>query len=91
MSEPKPPATRIPTIKRITALLRCLTSTWPSDSNMSQVCRMFTFGSNWGKEIGRMSDVFPVTTNDERDPREDENEEKRREAEIKGDKPPHHD
>ena len=58
---------------------------------MAQVCRMFTFGSNWGKEIGRMSDVFPVTTNDERDPREDENEEKRREAEIKGDKPPHHD
>lgn len=52
---------------------------------------MITFGSNWGKEIGRMSDVFPVTTNDERDPREDENEEKRREAEIKGDKPPHHD
>ena len=37
-----------------------------------------------------MSHVFPVTTEDERDPREDQNEENRREAEIKGDKPPHH-
>ncbi|MEY3973392.1 MAG: hypothetical protein RJA71_704 [Actinomycetota bacterium] len=38
-----------------------------------------------------MSDVFPVTTEDERDPREDQSEDARREAEIKGDKPPHHD
>ena len=37
-----------------------------------------------------MSDVFPVTTEDERDPREDKCEERRREDEIKGDKPPHH-
>ena len=38
-----------------------------------------------------MSDVFPVTTDDERDPREDQNENRKREDEIKGDKPPHHD
>jgi hypothetical protein len=38
----------------------------------------------------RMSDVFPVTTDDERDPREDEKADKQREDEIKGDKPPHH-
>jgi len=37
-----------------------------------------------------MSQLFPATTEDERDPREDQNEENRREAEIKGDKPPHH-
>ena len=37
-----------------------------------------------------MSDVFPATTEDERDPREDQSEDSRREAEIKGDKPPHH-
>jgi hypothetical protein len=40
--------------------------------------------------ILRMSGVFPVTTEDERDPREDKGEESRREEEIKGDKPPHH-
>ena len=40
--------------------------------------------------ILRMSDVFPVKTQDERDPREDKGEERRREEEIKGDKPPHH-
>jgi hypothetical protein len=38
----------------------------------------------------RMSDVFPATTDDERDPREDERADAQREAEIKGDKPPHH-
>jgi hypothetical protein len=38
----------------------------------------------------RMSDVFPATTDDERDPREDQKEDRRREEEIKGDKPPHH-
>jgi len=37
-----------------------------------------------------MSKLFPATTEDERDPREDQNEENRREAEIKSDKPPHH-
>jgi hypothetical protein len=37
-----------------------------------------------------MSDVFPVTTDDECDPREDEKADKQREDEIKGDKPPHH-
>ena len=37
-----------------------------------------------------MSQLFPATTEDERDPREDQNEENRREAEIKSDKPPHH-
>ena len=38
----------------------------------------------------RVSDVFPATTSDARDPREDQNEDRRREEEIKGDKPPHH-
>ena len=38
-----------------------------------------------------MSNVFPETTNDERDPREDAAEESKRLEEIKGDKPPHHD
>jgi hypothetical protein len=37
-----------------------------------------------------MSQVFPATTEDERDPREDQSDDLRREAEIKGDKPPHH-
>ena len=37
-----------------------------------------------------MSDIFPSTTGDERDPREDQNGERRREEEIKGDVPPHH-
>ncbi len=37
-----------------------------------------------------MSDVFPATPDDERDPREDQKEDRRREEEIKGDKPPHH-
>jgi hypothetical protein len=37
-----------------------------------------------------MSDVFPATTDDERDPREDESADAQREAEIRGDKPPHH-
>lgn len=41
--------------------------------------------------IARMSDVFPATTEDERDPREDQSEDAKRMAEIKGDKPPHHD
>ena len=34
-----------------------------------------------------MSQLFPDATEDERDPREDQNEERRREEEIKGDKP----
>jgi hypothetical protein len=38
----------------------------------------------------RVSDVFPATTDDERDPREDQKEDRKREEEIKGDKPPHH-
>lgn len=37
-----------------------------------------------------MSNIFPETTDDERDPREDQNEDRRREDEIKGDRPPHH-
>ena len=45
----------------------------------------------WSQVFSRMSDVFPVTTEDERDPREDQNEDRKREEEIKGDKPPHHD
>ena len=38
-----------------------------------------------------MSDLFPSSTEDERDPREDQSDSKNREDEIKGDKPPHHD
>jgi hypothetical protein len=38
-----------------------------------------------------MSEVFPSTTDDERDPREDQNDDKKRDAEIKSDKQPHHD
>jgi hypothetical protein len=38
-----------------------------------------------------MSEVFPVTTEDERDPREDQKDDRKREEEIRGDKPPHHD
>jgi hypothetical protein len=37
-----------------------------------------------------MSNLFPSTTDDERDPREDSTDESKRIAEIKGDKPPHH-
>lgn len=38
-----------------------------------------------------MSELFPTSTSDESDPHEDQNEDRRREEEIKGDKPPHHD
>ena len=37
-----------------------------------------------------MSELFPKTTSDEIDYKKDE-ESARRDAEIKGDKPPHHD
>ncbi len=37
-----------------------------------------------------VSNIFPATTDDERDPQEDQNEDRRREEEIKGDRPPHH-
>jgi hypothetical protein len=37
-----------------------------------------------------VSNIFPETTDDDRDPREDQAELDRREAEIKGDRPPHH-
>lgn len=37
-----------------------------------------------------VSNVFPVTTDDERDPREDQKDDCQREEEIKGDRPPHH-
>ena len=39
----------------------------------------------------RIIDFVPATTEDERDPREDQSEDAKRIAEIKGDKPPHHD
>jgi hypothetical protein len=42
------------------------------------------------EEVGTVSNIFPATTDDERDPREDQNEDRRREEEIKGDRPPHH-
>lgn len=38
-----------------------------------------------------MSEIWPESSSDERDPRDDENEKAQREAEIKSDKPPHHD
>lgn len=38
-----------------------------------------------------MSSIFPNTTDDERDPNEDQKDKRIREEEIKGDKPPHHD
>lgn len=41
--------------------------------------------------VTSVSNIFPATPDDERDPREDQGEELRREAEIQGDKPPHHD
>jgi hypothetical protein len=37
-----------------------------------------------------MSDLFPATTQDERDPNEDKNEESLRENEINEGKPPHY-
>jgi hypothetical protein len=37
-----------------------------------------------------MSELWPKTTSDERDPRDEENEKARREEEIQSDKPPHH-
>ncbi len=37
-----------------------------------------------------MSEMWPKTTSDERDPRDGQEEEKRREDEINSDKPPHH-
>ena len=42
------------------------------------------------RNVKSMSNIIPVTTDDERDPREDQAELDRREAEIKGDRPPHH-
>jgi hypothetical protein len=42
------------------------------------------------RNVKIMSNIIPVTTDDERDPREDQAELDRREAEIKGDRPPHH-
>lgn len=38
-----------------------------------------------------MSQLFPESSEDERDPREDRSDSKKREDEIKSDKPPHHD
>ena len=37
-----------------------------------------------------MSEIWPKITSDEEDPRDDQAEEKLREAEIQSDKPPHH-
>ncbi|CAB4590985.1 unannotated protein [freshwater metagenome] len=37
-----------------------------------------------------VSNIFPATTDDERDPREDQKDDRQREEEIKGDRPPHH-
>ncbi len=38
-----------------------------------------------------MSEIWPKTTSDERDPRDEQEEEAQRQEEIKSDKPPHHD
>ena len=37
-----------------------------------------------------MSEIWPKTTSDERDPRDEQEEEAKRQGEIKSDKPPHH-
>jgi hypothetical protein len=37
-----------------------------------------------------MSELWPKTTSDETDPRDEQEEEMRRQEEIKSDKPPHH-
>lgn len=37
-----------------------------------------------------MSEIWPETTADEQDPREDQEENTKREKEIAADKPPHH-
>ncbi|MEY4496871.1 MAG: hypothetical protein RLZZ364_176 [Actinomycetota bacterium] len=42
------------------------------------------------ERLENVSNIFPTTTDDERDPREDQSEDRRREEEIKGDRPPHH-
>jgi hypothetical protein len=57
---------------------------------MAEVWRSTLISSRLKWEVYRMSNIFPVTTDDERDPREDSNEDRRREEEIKGDRPPHH-
>jgi hypothetical protein len=62
---------------------------------MGQLCRS-TLITSQGEKICasvegiNVSNIFPVTTDDERDPREDQNADAAREAEIKGDRPPHH-
>lgn len=38
-----------------------------------------------------MSEILPKAASDETDPRDDQEDEKRREEEINADKPPHHD
>ena len=38
-----------------------------------------------------MSEIWPKATSDERDPRDEAEEETRRQEEIKSEKPPHHD
>lgn len=37
-----------------------------------------------------MSEIWPKAKSDENDPRDDQEEDKRREEEINADKPPHH-
>ncbi len=37
-----------------------------------------------------MSEIWPKTTSDERDPRDEQNDQRLREEEIQSDKPPHH-
>ncbi len=37
-----------------------------------------------------MSEIWPKAKSDEADPRDENEENQRREEEIKGDKPPHH-
>ena len=96
-----PPATRIPSTKTIKTLLLRFTIKRPRRSNIRKLCRIeaqvaifvaaivLTQGEVRG--TSHMSELFPATTDDERDPREDQSDARRREDEIKGDKPPHHD
>ena len=46
------------------------------------------FGQKW--EEPAMSDLFPKTPSDERDPQEDKNDELRRENELNEGRPPHY-
>ena len=53
-------------------------------------CKLESKGTFMSEKGTSVSNIFPVTTDDERDPREDQKDDRQREEEIKGDRPPHH-